>query len=1685
VAFLAFAAHANNIFDEWSTPRGAAASPYSSLLGEDDAILNVLTGALPPQGAEDALAEAPEPTPEPTPRRRSASADFLAKLGALHQSREHSKMKLNISIGTGDGAHPLSNLVHNDVVVIGRTKKGGVQPDTMQDTSHHVYIAASVGSGKAVMKKCDKGLRLLSGGCHSEKGLTTLKPTNTAVMCRGGGSKKIYAICSDPEDEVIDRKIELVTEMAEQGSSKKVITCPVGSVVSGGGCDLGGNSQRRIRNSGPVAKNKWSCETDGPVESSWSVHAICMETSRQVNVTFNSGYGETYAECPKGMKILGGGCHHTSKGAATVYLGESAPLLTQGWKCKSKDSDAALGNSKAKLAAVAVCGVFGDPKTEKNKEWSNRKNDPQALIAPAYFSQMNLFVSHINNLGERSTNLMKPIITYPGDDASIATATVSWSDDETPPDAPSAVVPYARTTRNSDLFDDDEEVLADLDDALGISIDFKCHRVGIAPMVMIFAFSSRNQDKRGYERITVGLHKNCSHESIVKIDNMRGFEDIMGIAGDDSETRAAKKRSADIFGGNPDINKISIGSKRGEKDVLSMGVYGEQWNVGSKTPFVAGPKVTAKNFYITLDTSGKIKTVKLEMPTAMVDNSTVVNPKISRVMSKGGYQELGEYPAVVTVELVCKSPGKASIGIVIPTGVGVIDYQFSKVCEEEVSSTVSGEPKKVAEKKKQGHPVLGFMVGTTSGGDEVVSNGYVQPSFELPEVGEDFHDMKVPKRKRNPIISDSVSEKTFHITLKHDFFKIKYSKPTVVADSDKNIAIAYPVLKGNYMRNNMLSRGVDLDLIVKFNCYREGIADIIVTLPLGSWGSIRFAFRKKCLKPSDSEMVFTKKVTRVPGLNIGVFDFDDVVKDGKPRDGYSWDPNSRYVDLIEIGPEFPVSRLVVSHDFIQTSHDAVVFDEPTITAHRVGICDPELGRGTPAPFTLNAEQAAAKVRIMYHCLARGTTIVTIAFPWKARLSGIDSEGVIHIHVIKVCNNPHHEVTRDEGGVDIPGFNIGYKPHHSNVVRDGFPTRHYFGQRNKVNPDWKAIMVDERTMVTKFYLTYSKIMSGDYWGSVDDGAMDAVEFDAPMIHSHDAIARPQLLGQAAKPTRLYAGASASLMIRWNCQFNGTAVASVRIPVLPSGFITFTVPKNCASDKTLEAALRRQADLAAGMFVSTYYDETKVAPGMEIQPDVVDDGITLPEFSTYRSGKRSGRFAVDQFEHSTLFFVWHDKESAPGRPVSDGVAVLEPMIFAHRPICNPSLQHNFEAVEPNNRWGGESLGMTAQSTGFLLLVNEMVHAMNISYNCVWEGETAITVVIPLSNGGKVSYTWTKICTEAEYDQFIPHCLQYKTPEQSESVLGSMWEYVTSFTVAPEQETVHMECEVCEEGYIAISADDLPSVDAEGNEIDNPTYKRDECVRNSTHFGFEDESFDNLDTHHFNEELHGNSPITGEVDANEGWHEHDEVNWKAHPVAAVAAAAKHQSDVSGGVVHIGTYKGAKDVVESNTATRKYSLQGGDPLMIQSSTSETKFYISVPAGEVQKTGYAEVKTRLLEGTQACTATVEGAGARGAVIMPGENVELIVKYQCDKPGATAVLVIVPLEPSSSVSFRIVKLCKGYQTRADRAWMAHKSVLATAFVVLLLMFCFCGETCHGGKKRSSGPGGITLVALDSGEAKMD
>mmetsp|Transcript_18802 Transcript_18802/g.28176 ORF Transcript_18802/g.28176 Transcript_18802/m.28176 type:complete len:1667 (-) Transcript_18802:157-5157(-) len=1650
----------SDLFDEWSKPRKSGSDPFSFL---DDIRIE----------EKDTT---PLPTPEPT-RKRLPSKELLDSMGPLSKSRQFSKLRLNISIGTGEGQAKDCNIVHNDEVVIGKSGRGGIAPDPL-DQSYEIFIKASVGSQGFLIERCSQGEALLNGGCAGTQGLSTMRPGKAAFLCKGQGKKKVFAICAQPEPQV-DHSFEVIKEKIKAGERRGEVKCKQGFVLHGGGCDLGKDTKMLLRSSGPVAKDKWRCEANGPVEKEWDAVALCGLTERPMNLTMDKGASEATAMCPAGTKVTGGGCH-VLRGDSVLTI--SAPILTQGWQCRTKDPTSTV-------AAVAICANVGDTKKRAAVQMKYKIDEETgSLVAPAEYNTMALYVSHANDPYGK-IRMLKPLVTTPGDGEPLATAKVIFPDkSESVNSVVVPWIPYLSTV--ADIMDEDDAV-----QGTRFDVEFSCAGPGMQPMLLVMLFVASGQ--KGYERVTIGFHKNCTGveaDKSVSLDTPEDTEKEKGIDGI-------------IFGGRKGeggLRDLRIGTLLGGSDVFSDGKLNPRWNKGTKQPVIVGANVTAKNFYIALDPDAPNgASVSVNRPSALVANSSIVQPTVNEILSLSGFNKVDTRPSVLTVRFDCRASGKTSVAVIIPTSVGLLKFQFIKECDQDddeamdeiisAAKTPGSKPPPKKKKKPQGKPILGFVVGTDAGKDNVISNGFINDLYRVPRPDEKL-DTELSNAPRAQIIPSTMRNFTFYIGLKHTFFVLKYSRPTVVADSEGPSPIAFPSLSGSYMQHTRLENLDIHSLTVTFNCVKMGIADIIFNLPLSKGlGSLQFALRKMCNTPRSGEHL--PKPLTVNGLNMGTLEVNDIVDNGEVNKEFSWTQD--YSNLHVVGTETPVFRIVITREIAPTNPEMLEFQDMTITAHRSSIIDPEVGRGTPPPFTLDSKVPIAKVTVLFNCKRSGHTLVTIALPWTMTQPKVDSTGyqtenrymgTIQLHLLKMCNDPHKAVVRDEGGVDIEGFMIGYREFTSNVVRDGFPTRHYFGQRNKINPDWKAIMVPSYMRTTTFHITYApKSLTGDsrldfLMNQAADLSM--VEFDPPMIHSHDAIASPDLLGRAANGARLIRGNTVSLTIQWNCRFNGTTSASIRIPIRPEGFITFTIPKVCDKPLTLEAHLRREMDLASGLFVSTYYDASKLQPGYEIAPDVIDDGITLPEFSTYHSGKRSGRFIVDSFDHSTLFFIWHDKQpAAPSRRarlgeigLQSGVQVLEPMIFTHRPICNPTIQHNFKYSEAVSKPGfgfGE---------GMMMLVNEAVHALNVTYNCVWEGETAITVVIPLTNGGKLSYTWTKVCTEAEYDQYIPHCVQYKTPEQSETILGAMWEFVTSFTYAPDQETVHMECEECEPGYLVVKAldeSDFEDVyDVDGEPMPQPVYKRDECVRNASHFGYEDESLDNWDTFHLDNHLNGNSPAIGEVDNNEGWHENDEINWKKDPIAAAGAATTEFAVM----LNVGTTPGGNDVVDQSTATGKYALQGGEAAKVPSSVTKSTFYLSVPDGIMQKIGYAEVKTRLLEGEKACSASVSGDASRGGKILADQTVALDVEYECERPGATAVLVIVPIPPSSSVSFRIVKLCKGYQTRADRAWVAHKSVLVTAFMVLLLVFCCCGDFNRSARKN---PHSITLVSLDPNEAKMD
>jgi len=235
----------------------------------------------------------------------------------------------------------------------------------------------------------------------------------------------------------------------------------------------------------------------------------------------------------------------------------------------------------------------------------------------------------------------------------------------------------------------------------------------------------------------------------------------------------------------------------------------------------------------------------------------------------------------------------------------------------------------------------------------------------------------------------------------------------------------------------------------------------------------------------------------------------------------------------------------------------------------------------------------------------------------------------------------------------------------------------------------------------------------------------------------------------------------------------------------------------------------------------------------------------------------------------------------------------------------------------------------------------------------------------------------------------------------------------------------------------------------------------------------------------------PLATPAPAEQGedeWDDWDESRWKdsedrrgMEESAGMDATSK---DHNAGFVDVSsTPRMTKNVVSSGQPRVEYSIPAlGENVpyeVIPSDTKKSRFYLSVPSGS-QQFGALTVKEMALEGAETgvppTKTSLVGKITSGGSVAEGEaNLFFDVEYNCQHAGVSAVLVVIPMEPSEygSISFRLVKVCGGYKRTYNTAYsmselLPRLMVLIGLCVISVFGFRFVSRKISEGKTRSRG-----------------
>jgi len=799
---------------------------------------------------------------------------------------------------------------------------------------------------------------------------------------------------------------------------------------------------------------------------------------------------------------------------------------------------------------------------------------------------------------------------------------------------------------------------------------------------------------------------------------------------------------------NTGIEGLMIGIGKNSSSVANNGVVNPPFSDMSKIHIVP-PKHVATSFSVRykrhMDSKSKDR-FYTKLPVVTSQFVDVCSPTVTGELA-AEQTFLTATPQTLTVTYNCLKEGTSIIDIQLPTSQGVVSFSVLKECTDF--------------SKAEGNGVKGLKISTSiEGKADVVKDGFTLPLFKASEEEEDEL-----KAKRFTVDGDTDSI-SFYLQLTKKHSKQEFDRPIVIANAPNQYGeeekesgvglVAFPVIGGGILETDSVECQDNCEdtvpMEVTFNCVRKGLASVSVIIPLRPSGQVKFDFFKTC-DDNNSDSSILDKGEKLPGFNVGTThkDLDDVVSNGLLSPQYHWTSNVDALNYYSVDDEY--ATFILSYEdpdaearSKQTDGNSFSFtrihlDAPTVVSH-YSLISPVLAGSASQSIDIDHTEHHT-LTVSFNCQKSGTSMLNLVLPLtivtitQAKETAevlnrrVRRENII-LTFAKDCNLKEVEkadAVVPQGGIAIPGLSIGTTPGGSDVVQNGFPLASYFGQRLRINPDWDDIMVPTNVSALSLYLTY-EASDGDSF----------VNFQSPTVLTHSSTFEVGLNGEASSGGRLAQSGNNTLElgVNFKCRFRGTSSATVSIPVLPHGVISLTIPKECSGKAKSSGTVFR------GVMAGTGPKEA----------DVLKDGKALPAYTRSKSSNRKDKAIVSNAAEQTSFFLW--KEPSRGvlgkilfgsLPKEAATRILEPVVFSHRPICNPILKHSLrpEMVQVETKDATGKVNGTAMEATDSFFIDVDPQEIIVDYHCTWEGTTQITLLFPVLPRGQFSFTWTKECED----------------------------------------------------------------------------------------------------------------------------------------------------------------------------------------------------------------------------------------------------------------------------------------------------------------------------------------------------
>eukprot|EP00457_Paulinella_chromatophora_P001085 gb/GEZN01001087.1/.p1 GENE.gb/GEZN01001087.1/~~gb/GEZN01001087.1/.p1 ORF type:complete len:1064 (-),score=250.70 gb/GEZN01001087.1/:100-3291(-) len=751
-------------------------------------------------------------------------------------------------------------------------------------------------------------------------------------------------------------------------------------------------------------------------------------------------------------------------------------------------------------------------------------------------------------------------------------------------------------------------------------------------------------------------------------------------------------------------------------------------------------------------------------PQVSVDDPSILLVETLGQLSYGGTVDATSRE--FTLKYICRKAGSTTVSVSLSSE----DFpDFTSLFSFKKSCSGVGH--------SEGVPISGLNIGTKKGLSDVVKDGLTIKKYRNLQVsGEEI------KRAE---IDEETEDMEFFLTLSDADAspeRVKFMRPILINGQSvgSNKKIVEPQVAGSITRANSITSEDEISLKLKFNCIRQGTADVSVEIPLRPKGALQFVVRKKCPEIDETEeKPDPKEEMKVKGFQIGSKKKGaEMVADGVTQEQYAWTSKTDIEDLKRVPRNMEFMSFFLSRNTTagkKKEKGTIKFGAPEIISS-LDIFFPVIsGRGSSGGSV--STSTGSHFTITFHCLTNGTSLVTVIVPLLPAEEGEapPKEEPIKINFLKECPKAARTPRAESklGGVYMRGFSVDYDGSSADIVQNGFPTAQYFGQRKRKEPDWESVIIPK----TKDSVTL-KIHFSSEFGETSE---DEVEVGKITIVPHHSMAKPVLSGSGAQGgTLTLDGEALEVDVNFNCQFKGLAAISFIIPIVPHGSVTFTIPKEC------EGAEHPARVKITGMNVQVLDDQGQ-------KKDVVKDGITVDAFSPFIDEEET--FIVF-YDPNTTFFI--ERTGAP-------LTGLEPIVICHRSWCVPEVKHELprpdnskaaplpkkkkkveedeeeEGKDDKEKKDDKATSSREKATKKpvkeedggdpefpasveVQFIKGNTYKMVVIYHCIYGGQSPISLTIPILPVGTITFTWTVVCPETESyfdDDFYSYLSEMTSP------------------------------------------------------------------------------------------------------------------------------------------------------------------------------------------------------------------------------------------------------------------------------------------------------------------------------------